>query len=517
MGIATGRIVSTYTVFNHIVDEPGHIACGMEWLDKGVYRWEAQHPPLARVAMALGPYLAGIRSQGTPNVDQGATLREGLDILYHGHQYDRNLALARMGVLPFFWIACLVVYWWGCRHFTPAVGVIAVFLFTFIPPILAHAGVATTDMALTAFLAAAFVAGLAWVERPTLARAACFGAAAGLMFLSKFSCVAFFPATVVLALAGYFVVRRPGISGAFRAAQERVPTLGLAVLVGLMVVWAGYRFSFGKVPFASFSLPFPEVYAGLREVLDHAAKGHKGYLLGETRETGFWNFYLVGIGVKSPLAFLALLGVGLVQVFRKSTLSRNLWLPLAFSCGTLLVGIFSTINIGIRHILPVYVGFSLLAAVAAVRMLEWGQTRKWMWGLLGLLVSWMALSSLVSHPDYIPYFNELAGSHPENILVDSDLDWGQDMKRLSTRLHQLGATSVAYMGFVHADVETQHGFPPLRHLNRFHPVDGWNAIGVTLWKEYRDVLWPDMIQPQERVGKSMFLWYFPPATGQPPR
>ncbi len=42
---ATVRIVTTYTVFNHVVDEPGHIACGMEWLDKGVYRWEAQHPP----------------------------------------------------------------------------------------------------------------------------------------------------------------------------------------------------------------------------------------------------------------------------------------------------------------------------------------------------------------------------------------------------------------------------------------------------------------------------------------
>ncbi len=302
---------------------------------------------------ALGPYLAGIRSQGTPNVESSATAREGLAILYHDHQYERNLSLARLGMLPFFWIACLVVYWWGYRYFSPAAGVIAVFLFTFIPPILAHSGLTTTDMALTAFLAAAFVAGLRWVEQPTGARAAWFGAAAGLMFLSKFSCVAFFPAILVLTLAGYFLVERPGISAAFRAARQRIPTLGLAVLVGLAVVWAGYRFSFGKVSFASFPLPFPEVYAGLREVLVHASKGHKGYLLGETRETGFWNFYPVAIGVKSPLAFLALLGIGLVLVFRKSPLTRRLWLPLAFSGGILLVGIFSTINIGIRHVLPV--------------------------------------------------------------------------------------------------------------------------------------------------------------------
>src|SRR5947209_12222890 len=64
--LATIRIAATYTVFNHTADEPAHVACGMEWLDRGVYRWEAQHPPLARVAAALGPYLLGVRSQGTP-------------------------------------------------------------------------------------------------------------------------------------------------------------------------------------------------------------------------------------------------------------------------------------------------------------------------------------------------------------------------------------------------------------------------------------------------------------------
>ena len=63
--LATVRIVATYTVFNHTADEPAHVACGMEWLEKGVYRWEPQHPPLARVAAALGPYLLGARSQGT--------------------------------------------------------------------------------------------------------------------------------------------------------------------------------------------------------------------------------------------------------------------------------------------------------------------------------------------------------------------------------------------------------------------------------------------------------------------
>ena len=516
--IASLRIVATYTVFSHTSDEPAHVACGMEWLDKGAYTWEPQHPPLARVAVALGPYLSGIRSQGVPHPktldlfqeDNLKIFQEGAKIFYYGKHYDRTLALARLGVLPFFWVACLAVYWWGRRYFSRAVAVVAVFLFTFIPPVLAHASLATTDMALTAFMTLAFLTGLIWAEQPTVGHAIWFGLACGLMMLSKFSCMAFFPAIAAFALAGYFVVERPGVNAVLRAAKARIPTFGLAVLAALLAIWAGYRFSFGKVAFANVSLPCPALFNGLWQVRQHAAHGHPCFLLGEIRETGFWNFYLVGIFYKSPLGFLALLGIGLVLVFRKHPLTRRLWLPLVFSGATLLVGMFSTINIGLRHVLPVYVGFSLLAAVAVMKLLEAGRTQKWLWGLLSALVLWMAASSALCHPDYIPYFNELAGTEPENILVDSDLDWGQDIKRLATRLHEVGATSIAWTGFVWAELEEQHGFPRIRPLSRFRPEPGWSAVGVTLLKGHRTPLWGEEIKPHWRIGKSIYLWYFPP-------
>src|SRR3954463_9292616 len=98
------RMVSTYRVFNQTWDEPAHVAAGMQWLDRGGYTYEALHPPLARVMVALGPRLAGIRSAGQENV-----WLEGTAILYAGGRYDRNLALARLGVLPFFLLATLVV------------------------------------------------------------------------------------------------------------------------------------------------------------------------------------------------------------------------------------------------------------------------------------------------------------------------------------------------------------------------------------------------------------------------
>src|SRR4051812_12566181 len=134
------RIVSTYPVFNQTWDEPAHVAAGMEWLDRGRYTYEPLHPPLARVASALGPRLAGIRSVGLDNV-----WLEGNSILYAGHRYDRNLALARLGTLPFFLLATLLVFAWTRRLAGGWAAGWATVLFTTLPPVLAQAGLATTD------------------------------------------------------------------------------------------------------------------------------------------------------------------------------------------------------------------------------------------------------------------------------------------------------------------------------------------------------------------------------------
>src|SRR5207249_504887 len=100
--LASGRIVATYSVFNHTFDEPAHIATGMEWLDKKTYTWEPQHPPLARILCALGPYLLGGHTHKLPAkviTDSKDNLEhEGLAILYDGHKYDRTLAAARLGI-----------------------------------------------------------------------------------------------------------------------------------------------------------------------------------------------------------------------------------------------------------------------------------------------------------------------------------------------------------------------------------------------------------------------------------
>ena len=143
----TALIVATYPVFSQTFDEGEHVAAGMEWLDVGSYSYDPLNPPLARVAVALGPYLAGSRLQGNSNVwDEGNAILEN-----QGH-YQRTLTLARLGILPFFWLACFVLWRFMSRNYGHWQAALAIVLFAFCPPILANASLATVDMAVTTML-----------------------------------------------------------------------------------------------------------------------------------------------------------------------------------------------------------------------------------------------------------------------------------------------------------------------------------------------------------------------------
>mgnify|MGYP001243212934 CR=1 FL=1 len=135
--------VSTYRFFGHTWDEPEHLAAGMQLLDRGQYSYDLQHPPLARLAMAIGPYLAGARTFGEvgPSGEQ-----EGRDLLYKSGNYDRILTLARLGVLPFL-VILLAATWALVRHILgETTALLATFFLTTTPVVLGHASVAALDV-----------------------------------------------------------------------------------------------------------------------------------------------------------------------------------------------------------------------------------------------------------------------------------------------------------------------------------------------------------------------------------
>lgn len=518
--IGSARIVSTYAVFNHTLDEPGHIAAGVEFLTKGIYQYDPQHPTLARIAVGLGPSLIGVSSPGPKQPDDNWMFSEGRKILYGSGKYQQALILARMGILPFFWVACLVVYLWGKRYFGTAAGVVAVFLLSFFPPLLGHAGLATTDMACTAMLGAVFLAGCVLLEEASVRHAAAFGACGGLAILSKFSVLAYFPASAAVALLWYAAVERPPIHRLVQSIKTVAPLLALSTAIASLIVWAGYRFSFAH------GIPAPELWSGIREVAEHNAHGHPTYLLGEISRSGWWYFFPVAIAVKTPIPFLLLACAGVWLAFRNLRGSR-IWIPVAYVAGILAVAMSSHINIGLRHILPIYMGLSVLGAVAVTQAWSAPVRSKWIPAAVAVLVLWLAASSIASYPDYLAYFNEVANNQPEKYLIDSDLDWGQDVTRLGRRLQALGAREVTFIAGDQYDFARHPGFEGIKvyeSMSRALPNAGWNAVTMRSLKMARlglyntlpqVTLWPDLVSPRERVGKSILLWYFPPGSTVP--
>jgi len=496
--VATLRIASTYNVFNHTVDEMFHIACGVEWWSRGTYVEEAQHPPLQRILVGFGPWMAGARLMEEKRnlYDQGAY------VLYSGEAYDRRLALARAGTLPLFWLSCAVVWLWCIRWLDRLTGVIAMLLYTSIPAILAHAGLATTDMALAAALPAALLAAVVLAESPTMRNGVLFGVALALALLAKFSTLPFFPCALLA--AGLFAWRRGLRPGALRPVL--LPALAGLAVSGLLV-WAAYRFSFSGIP-------APEFFSGIGIVRAHNAEGHPSWLLGQFSRTGFWYYYPVALLFKTPAPLLVLIGAGVWMAWKKP--DPRIWAPAAFVLGILGFAATSRINIGVRHVLPVYVLLAIVAAAAVRDLLRRLPSPP---GLAALaLVALSVAAPALAHPDYLSYFNFLGGDNPEEVLVDSDLDWGQDMNRLSARLRQLGARQVAFNPLVTGFWEEAHGFPKIVPLDPRGPRPGWNAVSLTMLKLTRMgtrethpgmTIWTDRAKPVERVGRGILLYYNP--------
>ncbi|MBZ5583938.1 MAG: glycosyltransferase family 39 protein [Acidobacteriia bacterium] len=533
--IGVGRIGATYRPISQTSDETPNIACGMQWLNLGRYDYGPFHPPLARIAMAIGPYLYGARSQGKPD-----RWPEGNAVLNSAPRYGKALTLAREGILPFFVLACACVWLWSRRLLGEWGALAALFLFTNLPPVLAHAGVATSDMAVGAGVCAAVYAWTLWLEQSSLRRSVFLGVAVALAFLSKFSSVLVVPAcfAAVLALRGWQAAKSGGLP------RLRIRTIGVSLLVAALLVWSAYRFSWGhmtekvaedaswqggiwaRIPpswlhaLERMPVPAPAILDGMWQVHNHVEGGHPAYLLGRNSSQGWWYFFPVALGVKTPLGVLLLAAVGLFALFREKLrkFDWRYWAPPAAAAAILLACLPATLNIGVRYMLPLYPMLALVAGMGAVWLFQ--RRGRVAPAAAAVLMLWTAVSSWAAHPDYLAYFNEIAGRNPERILVDSDLDWGQDMGLLAKELKRR-RVEYFHMRCMFTGDDTKLGLPFWDGLDPYRPVKGWVAVSFTMLKTYSWVAaqergrtdngfaWLERYQPVARVGRSILLYYIP--------
>jgi 4-amino-4-deoxy-L-arabinose transferase-like glycosyltransferase len=192
------RVAATWHVFSRTIDEPAHVAAGREWLEKGTYERDAEHPPLARVVEAIASRLAS-RIGGGDGGDE--------------------VIRARAGNLPFLLIALIVVASWTARLFDNAASLIALALFGALPPVLAHAGLATTDCAAMAMTALALYRFAIWLEEPTWRNAIFCGIAIGLGLIAKFSFFVYSPIGALALMSARWAVRSAQL-GSLRTAHR---------------------------------------------------------------------------------------------------------------------------------------------------------------------------------------------------------------------------------------------------------------------------------------------------------
>lgn len=514
--LACARVVSTYDVFNETVDEPDHIGAGMELLQFGTYTYERLHPPLARIAVALGPYLHGNRLEAQRDgniVGDSWIVHDGSVMLHQKGDYWTVLALGRIGILPFLVLLFAVTFIWTRSLFGEWAGVFAVGLLSILPPILGHAGVATLDIPCAATVTLALFCFVRWLDSPSLTRLALVAITVALAFLTKFSSLGFLGAS----LAVGFAWKRPKIGWRH---------LATALLIGFFTLWAGCAFSVHplkeswgphpridgilrehpalQAPFElamNTPLPLTELIIGARDLGRKNELGHESYLLGESRRTGWWSFFPIVLSVKTPLGFLALALSGLTVLLRGPNK-----LPALFALAILAVCLVSRIDLGARHILPIYP----LLAMGAANILVNSSPR---WLLIpSLLVAWTAMDSVRAQPDFLAHFNELAGNRPERILAESDLDWGQDLDRLARRLREQQIASISIRYFGSALLE-KAGLPEYRELDPQKPTTGWIAISYHYLYLVNAMdgsyAWLRRYEPRQRVGKSIDLFYIP--------
>jgi hypothetical protein len=535
--LACALCVSTYHVFGNFWDEPEHIAAGLVLIDRGEYRYDNQHPPLARLAAAIGPYLAGARFHGEP-MPLGEA--QGRDLLYNSPvSYDELLTLARLGMLPFLLVLLAAGWWWVRRWYGEAAALLTLLFLVSTPVILGHAAVVALDVPVTAMTILSLYLLLRWFQAPGMATALRLGLAAGLAVATKMSAVPFIgvaaatlivlrllmlpraplcwmlprragTAALALALTVLIMVGVYGPTLIYLTTPELAPSPALDFLAGRQGILhdLAYRFA-ARVP---LPLGFSMVPLNFLGVEWHNEHGHLSFLLGHTAANGWWYFYPVALAVKTPLPLLLLGLGGLGLLALRGWRDANVYVLAPAACFVSILVfccLYSHINIGVRHVLIAYPLLAMGAGYAVCAAWQRWHARLLRAALVALLL-WQVAILAYAYPDYLAYFNAIAGEHPERILVDSDLDWGgQDLRRLEQVLAARGVREL-WLGYKGTADLSREALPPFLPLKPNEPVHGWIAITMlTLQENQAGYRWLMQYQPVQRVGKSFELYYVP--------
>lgn len=469
-------------------DEANHIFAGYRSWTHADFGLNPEHPPLLKL-LATAPLLP--LQPKSPVLEErffkeDAFLR-GKEFLYQ-NDADKILARTRTTAAILTLLTALVVFFATREMFGTGAAFVALALLAFDPNLLAHGALITTDVGLACFMSLSVYLFYRFVKAPSVLRLIVTGVAVGLVLAVKQTGLLVLPILFLLSVCEIVFKRTLG-----RHALKLLGSLVIITLIGFLVLWSFYGFRYaarpdglqlnpplaeyvqGLKPYEAWSIStaagfhlLPESYLyGLVDV-KLTANYYTSYVLGKVYAHGVWFYFPVAFLIKSTVGVLALFLVSLfVIVTRRLNHGREILFLTVPATFYLIVAMTVGMNIGVRHILVVYVFLYVLIGGAAWALMQ--KSRKWVYAV-GVLLLAHAVSSLMAFPNYIPYANELWGgpSQTNKYLTDSNSDWGQQLKSVAQYLEQRGVKECWFVYFAAGVAEpSYYGIPckPLPTLN----------------------------------------------------
>jgi hypothetical protein len=447
--------IGSAVVESPINDEPMHVTAGYVYLTTGEYKMDLSHPPLARVLAALP--LLSLRLKPIPAAMAWPEFR---NMIWANRVSAETIMLrARSVIIALTFCFGLWLAWWTRLRFGSAVALLALAFFAFDPNLIAHGHYVTTDLVASFGIFLACTLWADFLQKPNWKSLALAAIALGIALVSKYSAIyLLFVLPLLYATAWWLYGTRPFFSCRAAIATFLAMTAGSLVVIGLAYLPdarspqparqaepSTHKNLGVKILTAIdshtglFSIAY---FRGLNELAQHDADGHLSYLLGRIGVRGWWEYFPVVFLVKTPTGILlagAIALLSLVTTWRRRPPPRILLL-LSLTAPPLIyfaLALHSSIDIGVRHLLPIYPFLYVLLAFVLIEYAPLLLKKSWRWTIAALVLL-VAAESLSTYPHYLAFFNWTSGgpAHGSRYLLDSNIDWGQDAKTLAAFVDQ---------------------------------------------------------------------------------
>lgn len=536
-----GTLIAGIAPLSLTYDEPIYIGAGYsDWVTRDM-AWHGPigHPPLMNLLTAWPLLLAESRPdpRAFPQWHTSDILGFARALLPQLGPLARTTFVTR---LPVAWLTLLLGAWvcrwarelWRDRR----AGLLALALFTLDPTILAHGRLNSTDMGLAAFGFLTAYALVRYLRAPTWRRAIGVGLAAGLPLSTKASGPYF------VGIAGLLLLAWAGLTWRKRPRWFLKLTLtGLSwLLLALLVLWAAYLFEMAPLQPGQWPAPAASHWRGLAYIKEYMQSGQTTYFRGELYTQDHpWEYFLTGFVIKTPVPLLLISGGALWMAARRHPRQRGSdgLVLLSVPVGYFIVATLSALQIGQRHLLPLYPFLFVLCGNLA-RKGVWAELahaapklRRIALGMAILLIGWLAWGTWSIQPYQLSYFNELCGGPAggQHILADSSVDWGQTFQAARQYLETTPGETPYLAAFASIDPALyEFDFIPLPPtLNApitlttpFNPAPGIYLIGATplhgLWLLDPDTYaWFRHRAPDATLGYALHVYHVAPPSVQP--